>query len=60
MPKAIWRPLRHLTEPGDKAAPLIVNLGTEGTVYSVLEMLNTFKSSISKTIPYTITNRRPG
>jgi len=39
--------------------PLIVNLGT-GRGYSVLEMLHAFEEASGKTIPYQITNRRPG
>jgi len=41
------------------AAPLIVNLGT-GRGYSVLEMLNAFEKASGKTVPYQITDRRPG
>ena len=40
-------------------APLIVNLGT-GSGYSVLEMLHAFEKASGKTIPYQITDRRPG
>ncbi len=40
-------------------APLIVNLGT-GRGYSVLEMLHAFEKASGKTIPYQITDRRPG
>jgi len=39
--------------------PLIVNLGT-GRGYSVLEMLHAFEKASGKTIPYQITDRRPG
>ncbi len=39
--------------------PLIVNLGT-GRGYSVLEMVVAFEKAAGKTIPYQITNRRPG
>lgn len=35
------------------------NLGT-GTGYSVLEMIQAFEKASDKTIPYTITQRRPG
>jgi len=39
--------------------PLIVNLGT-GRGYSVLEMLHAFEKASGKTVPYQITDRRPG
>ncbi len=42
-----------------ESTPLIVNLGT-GRGYSVLEMLHAFEKASGKTIPYQITNRRPG
>lgn len=41
------------------AAPLILNLGT-GRGYSVLEMVSAFEKASGKTIPYQITERRPG
>jgi UDP-glucose 4-epimerase len=40
-------------------APLIINLGT-GQGYSVLELLHAFEKVSCKTIPYHITDRRPG
>lgn len=40
-------------------APLIINLGT-GQGYSVLELLHAFEKVSCKTIPYRITDRRPG
>ncbi len=40
-------------------APLIINLGT-GQGYSVLELLHTFEKVSCKTVPYSITDRRPG
>ena len=46
-------------EMAPPAAPLIVNLGT-GRGYSVLEMISAFEKASGKTIPYQITNRRPG
>lgn len=42
-----------------ESTPLIVNLGT-GQGYSVLEMLHAFEKASGKTIPYQITDRRPG
>jgi len=42
-----------------ESMPLIVNLGT-GSGYSVLEMLHAFEKASGKTIPYQITDRRPG
>ena len=41
------------------SVPLIVNLGT-GQGYSVLEIVHAFEKASGKTIPYHITNRRPG
>ncbi len=46
-------------EMATPAAPLIVNLGT-GRGYSVLEMLHAFEKAAGKSIPYQITDRRPG
>ena len=46
-------------EMAPPTAPLIVNLGT-GRGYSVLEMLHAFEKASGKTIPYQITDRRPG
>jgi UDP-glucose 4-epimerase len=46
-------------EMAPPTAPLIVNLGT-GRGYSVLEMVSAFEKASGKTIPYQITNRRPG
>ena len=40
-------------------APLIINLGT-GQGYSVLELLHAFEKVSCRTIPYRITDRRPG
>ena len=42
-----------------ESIPLIVNLGT-GRGYSVLEMVSAFEKTSGKTIPYQITDRRPG
>jgi UDP-glucose 4-epimerase len=39
--------------------PLIINLGT-GQGYTVMEMIRAFEGASKKTIPYHITNRRPG
>ena len=50
---------RRRPASSEEAAPLIVNLGT-GRGYSVLEMLHAFEKATGKTIPYQITNRRPG
>lgn len=38
---------------------LTINLGT-GNGYSVLEVLHAFEKACGKTLPYTITDRRPG
>jgi UDP-glucose 4-epimerase len=51
--------LRHLESREEKSDPLIVNLGT-GRGYSVLEILKAFAAVSGKTIPYTVTARRPG
>ena len=51
--------LRHCENREDKNNPLIVNLGT-GRGYSVLDLLNTFAAASGKTVPYTVTGRRPG
>ena len=50
---------RRRPASSEEAATLIVNLGT-GRGYSVLEMLHVFEKASGKTIPYQITNRRPG
>ncbi len=42
-----------------ESIPLIVNLGT-GRGYSVLEMVSAFEKVSGKTIPWQITDRRPG
>ena len=51
--------LRSLANREDKSSPLVVNLGT-GRGYSVLELVHAFAAASGKTIPYTITARRPG
>jgi UDP-glucose 4-epimerase len=57
--KAHLATLNYLT--GDKSPdePLIVNLGT-GNGYSVLEVIQAFEKASGKTVPYQITDRRPG
>jgi UDP-glucose 4-epimerase len=45
--------------PRMASTPLIINLGT-GQGYSVLELLHAFEKASGKTIPYRITDRRPG
>jgi UDP-glucose 4-epimerase len=42
-----------------EATPLIINLGT-GKGCSVLELLHAFEKASGRTIPYRITDRRPG
>ena len=54
--------LQHMgTETSSRLSPtpLIINLGT-GKGYSVLELLRAFEKVSCKTIPYHITDRRPG